>query len=159
MEPFTGVAIALAGPVVKAVLQFPDEDGWSSAVSSVLAAVLSQQGAAQQTLDRIESKIDRLARQPYESKLRAGLRSFNDAQPAHRSPEERGRLITRARDLFVDAESAAPDLATRAFAEWHIAMAWLVGGSLPDALSSLLLAREHAFNALLDARKQWCNPT
>lgn len=157
MDPFTVVASALASTAVKALVkgETPDRDAWASAAGAVISVLLSQQHETNVTLRRIEEKVDRLALQSYEGPLRAGMRFLADAQPEWREWPERKKYLDDARGRFFDAAAVAPDPLSAAIAEWHVAIAWLLSGSLPDSLFALERARDMAFKGLSEAKDDW----
>lgn len=156
MEVITAVVAALGSTAIKAFVkgQTPSREDWASATSGVLSAILSQQAVANQALTRIEHKIDQLAIAEYQRPLMAGLRFFEEAHPNWRTSTERDSLLAEARSRFVDAVAAAPDDHHRAIAEWHLAISWLLSGSLRDCLTELTRARDHAFASLVAARQE-----
>ena len=114
-------------------------------ITTVLAALLANQAMTDQTLKRIEEKLDRLAAQSFENPLRAGLRMLGDASPEWRTTAERDRLLREAHYRFVDATAAAPDRVARAYADWHVELEWLLSRSTQDCWSALERARQDAF--------------
>lgn len=161
MEPFTSAVLtSLAGTAVKSLFtgSAPDGEAWAAAVTAVLSALMADRAATDRTLQRIEEKLDRAAAKTFDNPLRAGLRLLDDAQPHWRSPADRDRMLHDARNKFIDAVVAAPDSMSTALAEWHVALAWTLSRSVPDATAALERARHAVFKAALDARFDWAWP-
>ena len=124
----------------------------------MLTALIADRAETDRTLQRIEQKLDRLADASYAQSLRAGLRLLDDAQPPWRQEQDRERLLHDARSRFVDAAAAASGPVPQALADWHLALAWALSGSVHDSLTALGRARAEAFRAVVEARDSWARP-
>ena len=160
MELFTVVATTLASTAIRSLVigQPPTGDAWASAVSAVLSEMLKHQATTDETLRRIEQKIDRLAVLDFERSLTAGLRFIEEAQPTWRKWPDRKQQLGQARSYFIEASAAAPDDFSRAIADWYLGLAWLLGRSPRDSALALARARDDAFRALLSSLYEWESP-
>lgn len=142
MDP-TGVLLPYHGSVaVRSLLRgrTPDERDWAGFVESVLRALLAQESAAataQETLDRLERKIDQALLQDYEHSLGAALRTLASAASSRRTTEQRMHGLDQARHDLNRAYPAAPDAVARSEVQELVAVTWVLSQSAHDALDAL----------------------
>jgi hypothetical protein len=103
--------MALTGTALKSLLsgKHPDGDAWGSLATAVLQAVLADQAMTQQVLARIEERLERIERQPYENSLRDALSRLEAAAAPWRAPADREMLLWNAHSKLSEACAAAPD--------------------------------------------------
>lgn len=142
MTVFAGATVrALASGTV-------DRDGLASLASEVARALVGGPSADSTGLDRVEAKIDALARGPYELAMGTGVLHLRDVLDVVRSDGERLAIVQDARRCFVEAAAAARhDPARRAVAYLHLAGTHLARGSREDCARALRSARFDALHA------------
>jgi hypothetical protein len=142
MDP-TGVLLPYLGSVVVRSLlagKTPDEQEWAGLAEAVLRALVAQESAVaavQETLDRLDRKVDRALLQDYEHSLGTALRTLGDAASYRRTADQRMRGLDEARHDLHRAYAAAPDLVARVEVQELISTTWLLAQSPHDALNAL----------------------
>ncbi|SHN44641.1 hypothetical protein [Cryptosporangium aurantiacum] len=161
MDPVTMLVATLGTQAVRTVLVqgVYTDDGWDAAgatlLTDVLGALLGTEQETEATLQRVEEKLDALKVGRFQLPLQAAIRHLREARQEWRSTQDRGRLLEQARFLLTEACVAAPDGASRATAEWHLALTWLLSGSPRDCWEALTRARDESFGAITTALDEW----
>ena len=129
----------LGSKVVKSLItgNGPDADAWASFAGQLLGVLVAQQSRTNETLGRIEAKVDRIAVQDHENALRRGFALLESAQRSWRAAPDRRRLLHEAQMAFVEAASAAPDDLARARSHIPVGITWLLMGSANDMRGEL----------------------
>jgi hypothetical protein len=127
----------------------------SGVISAFLGALVQQTTQTNEALERLEGKVDALARQPYPAAVAAGYQLLADAAPARRKREDRAHLLAEARTKFAEARGYATTAVERDEATVLYGMTWLAAGSPEDALDAFAAAarvlEDEALQAFADA--------
>jgi hypothetical protein len=101
----TTIVSALARATMKALItgQAPNPDDYASAANSILGALLDNQGAIAETLNRIEKKLDALGQQSFRVTFGAGRDFLGAAQRvidrAYKGEDQQSNLADARSDL------------------------------------------------------------
>jgi len=150
----------LAHSAIKALItgQPPGPDEWASAATALLKGLLSREAAVDETLARIESKLDQLAQQNFRRDFKSGLYLLNAASREGPGPGW-DRDLQQARLDFVKAlqatETQERPLMARAIVNWHLAVTYLLMDSLSECRLALLEARDDAAHFVLSGLANW----
>jgi hypothetical protein len=153
VDVFGVVLAALAHTAIRSLVagETPDRAAWAQATTAVLDALLAERASTNETLERIEAKLDSLRRDQFELPFKTGLSFLEQAQPPWREEEDRKLLLADARRSFVQAAAAAPDDHAALLADWYLALTWLLARSPEDCRRHLRVAAERGFAALVQA--------
>jgi hypothetical protein len=153
VELFSVVLAALAHTAIRSLIagETPDRAAWAEATTAVLRALLAERATTNETLERVEAKIESLRRDQFELPFKTGLGFLEQAQPPWREEEERKLLLADARRSFVQAAAAAPDDDASLLAEWYLALTWLLSRSPEDCRQHLRVAAGRGLAALVQA--------
>jgi hypothetical protein len=166
MISFAGVVAVLAAKTAVQSLirgQAPGRDEWASVATELLESIVRGQsateealGRVEQTLSRIEQKVDHLVQQQFWVPFKTALDALRYAQLTRW--EDRAGRLRQAQSEFQRAAAGAPDPFSKALAEWYLAMCFLVDREPLACLTALESARNNAFRSLLESRQRWFEP-
>jgi hypothetical protein len=134
----------------------------SEGVGKLISGMLDAQKDSMDSLARIEHKLDDLRRDRFRASLKTAYRLLAEAQPAHREPEDRSRLIDAAFEELITAAAEAENARAPAEAvvqtEVLIATCWLAKGSVRDFERVLATAAELAFSGIVELNQPLVSP-
>jgi hypothetical protein len=113
-----------------------NSDDVASIATTLLQAVVAAQAQTNESLAKIEAKLDAIRVAPFTSAMAAGQRLLQDAAPAHRTVQHRCQLLSEARTQFAIAVGSAPTPIAAAQAEVFYGLTWLGDRSVEDAIEA-----------------------
>jgi hypothetical protein len=150
MDPFTALLVIAASHGASALVQaLGGSTQWSSLAGDLVKALDDSESRIVEHLTEIELKLDELLEQRYNVAVGSGLRYLLDAIPA-RSPS-RVHDLDRARDQFIEAQSAARSSLQRAVAERYLVLCSLGLKRTEAAMSAQTRVEGLAMTAALEA--------